>query len=135
MSPCRLGAWGASSSALNVTVDPAVDFEGAKRSQRNQVLATQEVADDTKQRLRNAIMISQQSEQLGTETLADLHDQRAKLEAVGEDLYVIDENMGKSRRILAGMARRALTSKIVLVIIIILLLGAIGLVLYLRWGR
>ncbi len=61
------GVWGAPNTSMNV--DPvAADFEGAKRNQRNQVLATQDLADETRERLRHAIEVSAVSEQVGKHT-------------------------------------------------------------------
>lgn len=56
--------WGVpEATSLSVSADPAVDLDGAKRGQRNQVLRTQEVADESRERLRHAIEVSAVSEQ------------------------------------------------------------------------
>jgi hypothetical protein len=43
--------------------------------------------------------------------------------------------MDQSRRTIGDMARRVATNKLILILIIIILLGVIGFILYWSWGR
>lgn len=67
-----------------------------------------------------------------TETL---NKDRETLMRAKDKLEFVDETMDDSRRIIRNMARRVATNRCILAVIILLLLGAIGLILYLSWGR
>ncbi len=91
------------------------------------------VSEESTERLRRALQVAGTSEQVGSETLAELERQRGQLEQAEEGLRDIDGHMQKSRSILGSMARRAASSRILLVLVIIALLIGIGLVIFLRW--
>ena len=57
--------------------------------------------------------------------LQDLHKQRETIVHTRDTLHGADENIGRSRRILTSMARRAMQNKIMLGVVIVLLILAI----------
>ena len=94
---------------------------------------TYAVSDESTERLRHALQVAGRSEEVGGETLAELERQRGQLEQAGDGLRDIDVHMQQSKSILGSMARRAASSRLLLVLIIIALLIGIGLVIFLRW--
>jgi hypothetical protein len=46
----------------------------------------------------------------------------------------IDDNLGRARGILRAMARRVMTNKLILAFIVLLLVFAIVLIAWLKWG-
>ena len=50
----------------------------------------------------------------------------------GEQLHEADDNIGRARRVLSVMSRRAMTNKLILVAIIMLLFASIGVVIYFK---
>ena len=96
-------------------------------------METYAVSDESTERLRHALQVAGRSEEVGGETLAELERQRGQLEQAGDGLRDIDVHMQQSKSILGSMARRAASSRLLLVLIIIALLIGIGLVIFLRW--
>lgn len=70
------------------------------------------------------------TQELGVSILQDLHRQRETIVHSRDTLHGADDNISKARRVLASMSRRAMTNKIIMFAVILLLLGSIGLVLY-----
>ncbi len=94
---------------------------------------TYAVSEESTERLRHALQVAGTSEQVGSDTLAELERQRGQLEEADDGLRDIDQHMKKSRTILGSMARRAASSRVFLVLVIVALLIGIGLVIFLRW--
>ena len=91
------------------------------------------VSEESAERLRHALSVASTSEATGAATLEELERQRRQLEKAEEGLSEVDDHMRESKSVLGSMARRAATSRIVLVGLIVLLLVGIGLVVWLRW--
>ena len=49
-------------------------------------------------------------------------------------LHEADDNLGRARRVLSVMSRRAMTNKLILVAICMLLMASIGVVIYFKLG-
>lgn len=69
-------------------------------------------------------------QELGVQILSDLQRQRETILHSRDTLQGVDVNISKSRQILSTMSRRILQNKLIMWGIILLLLGAIGLVLW-----
>ncbi len=67
--------------------------------------------------------------------LQDLHKQRETIVHTRETLHGADDNIGKSRRILASMAKRALQNKVMLGAVIGILIMCIFLIIVVRFTR
>jgi vesicle transport through interaction with t-SNAREs protein 1 len=65
--------------------------------------------------------------------LQDLHKQRETIVHTRETLHGADDNIGKSRRILASMAKRALQNKVMLGAVIGILIMCIFLIIVVRF--
>jgi len=111
------------------------DYQVQFLDQRSGLLAGTEKLNNTTDRVQNAHRIALQTEQIGTEVLGNLHGQRNQIIKGIERLDSVDDNMKQSNTILTGMARRVVTNKIILLFIILVLLGIIGMIVYLKWIR
>lgn len=71
-------------------------------------------------------------QEIGAGILQNLHSQRQTITHARDTLHGADDNIAKSRRILAGMSRRIMTNKVVMFGIIGLLVAAIIIVIYFK---
>lgn len=69
---------------------------------------------------------------MGAGILKDLHSQRETILRSRQTLQGADDNIGKARKVLSGMARRVMQNKIIMFGIIVFLLAAIALILYFK---
>jgi len=109
------------------------DYQVKEIDQRARLLSTAQKLDTTSDRLQNAHRIAIETEDIGTDVLADLGNQRQQLERTRDTLGIVNDNITKSRRILTSMGRRVATNKMILAFIIVILLAAIGLIVYFKW--
>ncbi|KAJ5067058.1 vesicle transport v-snare 13 [Anaeramoeba ignava] len=114
----------------NDLFDGRSDYQVQNLDQRQKLLQAQNTLDNSSQRLQNAHKTALQSEQIGTEILADLHQQGDTLRGAHKKLQRAEENVDKGGNIISRMFRRAVTNKIILIIIIIVLLGIIAMIVY-----
>jgi len=70
---------------------------------------------------------------VGVQILTDLDEHTQKMRKMKDDLSEIDDSLGKAKRIMKSMARRAIANKMILVIIALVLVAAIGIVIYVKW--
>ena len=83
-------------------------------------------------RIRDGKRTLLETEDLGVSILQDLHRQRETITSAREHIHGADDNIGRSRKILQAMGRRALANKAMLYGIIAMLFGAILLVAYFK---
>lgn len=69
-------------------------------------------------------------QELGVGILQNLHRQRETLTHARETLHGADDGLAKARRVLAGMSRRIMTNKLIMLGVCGLLLGSIILVVW-----
>ena len=72
-------------------------------------------------------------QELGVQILSDLQRQRETILHSRDTLHTVDSHVSRSRQILQSMSRRITQNKLIMWGIILLLLGAIGLVLYAKF--
>jgi len=101
-------------------------------SQRERMLQTTDRLDRTGDRIRDGKRSLLETEELGVSILQDLHRQRDTITSAREHVHGADDNIGRSRKILAAMGRRAMANKLMMYGIILMLLGAIGIVAYFK---
>ncbi|XP_071566727.1 vesicle transport through interaction with t-SNAREs homolog 1B [Temnothorax nylanderi] len=77
--------------------------------------------------------VAAESEQIGTEVISELGEQRDRLLRAKRRLSQTDEELNKTRKILNVMRLKVLTNKIVLISIILLELVILGIIVYLRF--
>lgn len=101
-------------------------------SQRDRMMHATQTLDRTGDRIRDGKRTLLETEDLGVSILQDLHRQRETITSAREHIHGADDNIGRSRKILQAMGRRALANKAMLYGIIAMLFGAILLVAYFK---
>ncbi|KYN41439.1 Vesicle transport through interaction with t-SNAREs like protein 1B [Trachymyrmex septentrionalis] len=78
-------------------------------------------------------VVAAENEQIGTEVISELGEQRDCLLRAKRRLSQTDEELNKARKILNVMRLKVLTNKIVLILIILLELVILGIIVYLKF--
>ncbi|KAI3412418.1 V-SNARE domain-containing protein [Psidium guajava] len=100
--------------------------------QRGRLLMTTERLNHSTDRIKESRRTMLETEELGVSILQDLHQQRQSLLHAHNNLHGVDDNIGKSKKILTTMSRRMSRNKWIIGSIITTLVVAIALVLYFK---
>jgi len=100
--------------------------------QRTQLLSATERVRATGDRIQQGKQTLLETEELGVSILQDLHRQRETIVNARDNLHEADDHVGRARRVLSVMSRRAMTNKFILAGVIAMLLAAIGVVIYFK---
>ncbi|ELR24749.1 vesicle soluble NSF attachment protein receptor VTI2, putative [Acanthamoeba castellanii str. Neff] len=131
----RGGVFSGSRDYLNEAQDDDDDLEAIATGQRARLLRDQAVLDESSDRLARAQRLAQQNEEIGVAILDELGDQRETLKRAYDKVFDVNDNLSSARKVLMGMSRRAVTNKIILLLIMVALVGGIAAVVYLKWVR
>jgi vesicle transport through interaction with t-SNAREs protein 1 len=101
-------------------------------AQRDRLLSANDKLKQTGDRIKEGKKTLLETEELGVSILQDLHKQRETIVHTRETLHGADDNIGKSRRILASMAKRALQNKVMLGAVIGILIMCIFLIVVVK---
>ncbi|KAM0912381.1 hypothetical protein ACQ4PT_012831 [Festuca glaucescens] len=101
--------------------------------QRSRLLRTTERQNKTTDRIKDSHRTMLETEELGVSIMHDLHQQRQSLLHANDTLHSVDDNIGKSRKIMGAMVRRMDRNKWIIGLIITLLVLAILVVLYFKF--
>ncbi|XVE83750.1 hypothetical protein DITRI_Ditri16bG0111400 [Diplodiscus trichospermus] len=107
----------------------------ASSDQRSRLTMTTEHLNQSSDRIKDSRRTMLETEELGVSILQDLHSQRQALLHANNTLHGVDNNIGKSKRILTAMSRRMSRNKWIIGIIIAVLIIAIILVLYFKLAK
>lgn len=133
---CRKAATAVSESASRDELLSAAELgdshSATSSSQRDRLLQATDRVRATGDRITEGKRTLLETEELGVSILQDLHRQRQTIVHARDTLHGADDNIARSRRILAAMGRRAMTNKLILAGIILLLLGCIGVIVYFK---
>lgn len=75
--------------------------------------------------LERTISIINDTKEIGTAVAADLQKQTEQINNMYDDLYKIDDQVARSKKILARMARRVLSNKILWVLISLIIISLV----------
>lgn len=78
--------------------------------------------------LERTISIINDTKEIGTAAAADLQKQTEQINNMYDDLYKIDDQVARSKKILARMARRVLSNKILWVLISLIIISLVVIV-------
>ncbi|KAG8051624.1 hypothetical protein GUJ93_ZPchr0001g30764 [Zizania palustris] len=101
--------------------------------QRSRLLRTTERQNQTTDRIRDSHRTMLETEDLGVSLLHDLHQQSQSLLHAHDTLHSVDDNVGKSRKIMGAMVRRMDRNKWIIGFIIALVVLAILVILYFKF--
>ncbi|CAN6469199.1 unnamed protein product [Victoria cruziana] len=100
--------------------------------QRSRLLQSTDRLNQSTERIKEGRRTMLETEELGVSILQDLHQQRQSLLHAHNTLHGVDDNIGKSRKILTAMSRRMDRNKWIIGTIIAVLVVAIIMVLYFK---
>jgi vesicle transport through interaction with t-SNAREs protein 1 len=126
----QASAAGAPGAAARAELGLEDDYYSTSVGQRERMLAATERLNKTGNRINQGQQQLLETEELGVSILNDLHRQRQTITNARDTLHGADDNIATARRVLATMSRRLMTNKLIMGGICLLLLGAIGLILY-----
>lgn len=101
--------------------------------QRRVLMDSRAAIERSNQSVAKSQAIAIETEQIGTEVISELGGQRETLLRAKSRLTDADQELDKSRKILNTMKKRILTNKFVLILIILLEVGILGSVIYLKF--
>ncbi|XP_010924948.2 vesicle transport v-SNARE 13 isoform X1 [Elaeis guineensis] len=82
------------------------DTLAVSADQRGRLLMSTERLNQSSERIKESRRTMLETEELGVSILQDLHQQRQSLLHAHSTLHGVDDNIGKSRKILAAMSKR-----------------------------
>lgn len=104
----------------------------ASADQRGRLLMSTERLNHSTDRIKEGRRTMLETEELGVSILQDLHQQRQSLLHAHNTLHGVDENIGRSRKILTAMSRRMNKNKWIIGTIIAVLVLAVILIVYFK---
>ncbi|CAD5324466.1 putative GOSR2/Membrin/Bos1, vesicle transport v-SNARE domain superfamily [Arabidopsis thaliana] len=107
----------------------------ASADQRSRLMMSTDHLGRTTDRIKDSRRTILETEELGVSILQDLHGQRQSLLRAHETLHGVDDNVGKSKKILTTMTRRMNRNKWTIGAIITVLVLAIIFILYFKLTR
>ncbi|XP_072617900.1 vesicle transport through interaction with t-SNAREs homolog 1B isoform X3 [Vulpes vulpes] len=113
----------------------AVENEHMNRlqSQRALLLQGTDSLNRATQSIERSHRIATETDQIGSEIIEELGEQRDQLERTKSRLVNTSENLSKSRKILRSMSRKVTTNKLLLSIVILLELAILGGLVYYKF--
>ncbi|KAI4346626.1 hypothetical protein L6164_007507 [Bauhinia variegata] len=103
--------------------------------QRGRLMVSTERLNKTSDRIKDSRRTMLETEELGVSILQDLHSQRQSLLHAHNTLHGVDDNIGKSKRILANMLRRMNRNKWIIGGIVLLLVIVVIVILYFKLSK
>ncbi|KAF9663765.1 hypothetical protein SADUNF_Sadunf17G0086100 [Salix dunnii] len=104
----------------------------ASADQRSRLMTATEKLNQSGDRIKDSRRTMLETEELGVSILQDLHQQRQSLLHAHNTLHGVDDNIGKSKRVLTAMSRRLNKNKWIIGAVIAVLVVVIGLILYFK---
>lgn len=100
---------------------------------RQLVLDGRAVLERTGESLARSTQVAVETENIGTEVISELNDQRETLLRAKNRLTNTDEHLDRTRSILRKMKYNVLYNKLILIVIIILEVAILGTVSYIKF--
>lgn len=111
---------------------PGIDYDTVNRRTLLNGVSTLE---ETNASIARSNQVALETEQIGTEVISDLNDQRETLLRTRNRLTNADDELSRSRYILKRMGHNILYNKIILILIIILEACILTSVVYLKYFK
>ncbi|KAJ8341065.1 hypothetical protein SKAU_G00333560 [Synaphobranchus kaupii] len=103
------------------------------QSQRALLLQGTDSLNNATRSIERSQRIAAETDHVGRDIIEELGEQREQLDRTRDRLENTGENLSRSRRILRSMSRRVMTNKLLLSVIILMELGILGAVVYLKF--
>ncbi|KAF5754976.1 putative GOSR2/Membrin/Bos1, vesicle transport v-SNARE domain superfamily [Helianthus annuus] len=108
------------------------DAAAVSADQRGRLMMSTERLNKSSDRVRDSRRTMLETEELGVSLLQDLHQQRQSLLHAHGTLHGVDENVGKSKKIMTNISRRMNRNKWIIGFMVTILIVAIILILYFK---
>jgi len=101
--------------------------------QRERLLSATEKLERSNTELDQSISTAEETVGIGIEVMQNLDTQKGVMLGIREKLGSVNENLGRATKIMKTMARRVVTNRLIMAIIILVLLLAICLIIYVKF--
>ncbi|XP_013885037.1 vesicle transport through interaction with t-SNAREs homolog 1B [Austrofundulus limnaeus] len=106
-----------------------------QQSQRALLLQGSEYLNSASQSIERSHRIAAETDQIGTDIIEELGEQREQLDRTRDRLVNTGENLSRSRKVLRAMSRRLMTNKLLLAIIMVMEVAILAAVVYLKFFK
>ena len=106
------------------------DDAANSEDQRERLLQNTEKMTKSTNRLEEGYRMALETEEIGRGIMDNLHRDRETITRARDRLRGVDQDLGRSGRILNGMVRRVYQNRIILTVVGLLMLGIIGVAIY-----
>ncbi|KAL9427285.1 hypothetical protein AB3S75_029472 [Citrus x aurantiifolia] len=107
----------------------------ASADQRSRLMMSTERVNESTDRIKDSRRTMLETEELGVSILQDLSSQRQSLLHAHNTLHGVDDNVGKSKKVLTAMSRRMSRNKWIIGTVVAVLVIAIILILYFKLAK
>ncbi|KAH9676595.1 Vesicle transport v-SNARE 13 [Citrus sinensis] len=107
----------------------------ASADQRSRLMMSTERVNQSTDRIKDSRRTMLETEELGVSILQDLSSQRQSLLHAHNTLHGVDDNVGKSKKVLTAMSRRMSRNKWIIGTVVAVLVIAIILILYFKLAK
>lgn len=129
----RITSLNANQSARDELLESGMaDTKMVSSDQRGRLMMSTERLNQSSDRIKDSRRTMLETEELGVSILHDLHGQRQSLLRANETLHGVDDNIGRSKKILTTMSRRMSRNKWIIGSVIAVLVLAILVILYFK---
>ncbi|KAL8463846.1 hypothetical protein ACS0TY_033697 [Phlomoides rotata] len=111
------------------------DTLAVSANQKDRLVMSTGRLNNSSNRIRESRKVMLETEELGVSLLQDLHQQRQYLLNANNTMHGVDDNIGRSRKIITNISRRMDRNKCVIGAIVTVLVIAIGVVLYFKLAK
>lgn len=114
-------------------VSGAADLATTSGDHRAAVARDTERLRHTTDVIKDALRVAGETEQIGRDSMQQLHTQHEEIENSRLKLRAVDQSLATAGRLMRGMKRRIMTNKLISMLIALILLGGIILIVWLKW--
>ncbi|KAL0423013.1 UNVERIFIED_CONTAM: Vesicle transport v-SNARE 11 [Sesamum radiatum] len=111
------------------------DTLAVSANQRDRLLMSTERLNNSSNRIMESRKVMLETEELGVSLLHDLHQQRQSLLHANNTMHGVDDNIGRSKKIINNISRRMDRNKWIIGAIITVLVIAIAVILYFKLSK
>ncbi|KAL8456339.1 hypothetical protein ACS0TY_034526 [Phlomoides rotata] len=111
------------------------DTLAVSANQKDRLVMSTGRLNNSSNRIRESRKVMLETEELGVSLLQDLHQQRQSLLNANNTMHGVDDNIGRSRKIITNISRRMDRNKCVIGAIVTVLVIAIGVVMYFKLAK
>ncbi|KAL0310207.1 UNVERIFIED_CONTAM: Vesicle transport v-SNARE 11 [Sesamum calycinum] len=111
------------------------DTLAVSANQRDRLLMSNERLNNSSNRIMESRKVMLETEELGVSLLHDLHQQRQSLLHANNTMHGVDDNIGRSKKIINNISRRMDRNKWIIGAIITVLVIAIAVILYFKLSK